>query len=843
MCLSVLASMIGVTAWALEPNSEGIYEIANADDLVAFSAMVNAGQGDINGVLMDDIDMSSIENFTPIGSEAKPYGGTFDGKGHVIQFLKVESSGDNIGLFGFVKGGATVRNLILDSTCSIKGGNYVGLVGCSDGAGAVTLSCLGNEGSITAVAANAGGIIGCVSSGTGSMLIERCYNAGHIVGGKESGALSGWIAKKITTINDCYNIGVAEGIQKASKYLYRGTIAAKSNIYSTLGEQEEIISPEIVASGELAWTLNGGSVFNPKFYQNIGEANHPVPVPTQGIVYMDGTSYASFDPNNAESLHDAIQDLIAVEAQTMDNVIAYKGIINEYLAAVDSWYNVTSYEDFCTAYQSAQELKARVDASAALYKNYMDLCAQAESYLNENNFTSSARTILENYLHTDAPASETYPNGTYLHIVEACELDNEAIAAETEFANLLLLQAMATNAVPGTEVTFMLNNFDFKKGFEGWTVESSDMSEMTVGGEKSVLIVARGYKNTFTVSQTLENLPNGIYVLYINGLSRAGSDNYSQLYSGQLFLNENMNFFLTQTEDMVTAETGVDGVNCHLTGSSTDKELTIDDVTYYVPNNMVGCSYAFSGGRYQNYAAMEIKDNKLTVGVCNPGTGNSNDWLPFGNIHVYYAGTAEEANERLTDVLKGYVARAQTILNLEPSTNPDETHMHPNFSAALRQQITDAVAESETATTGAQKMELVNKFSTYFPDVYACRNAYLEMIDAADDAISFAVSLKQLGIMSEDEYARVSGLSDEAWEAYVNGSKTTAEAMAITEQLRQITKPREIATASDLMDFAALVNNGVTVAKGTLTADIDMTGVENFAPIGTEENLQGYGSS
>jgi len=79
LCLSLLASMISTTAWALEPNSDGIYEIANKDDLVAFSALVNGGQANINAVLTADIDMSDVNGYVPIGNDANRYCGTFDG--------------------------------------------------------------------------------------------------------------------------------------------------------------------------------------------------------------------------------------------------------------------------------------------------------------------------------------------------------------------------------------------------------------------------------------------------------------------------------------------------------------------------------------------------------------------------------------------------------------------------------------------------------------------------------------------------------------------------------------------------------------------------------------------
>lgn len=98
-------------------------------------------------VLMKDIDMSSIENWTPIGyyvgnkapSEgANPFTGTFNGNGHTISNLTCSIDGGTgkttyvtVGLFGVLKD-ATVKNLrFKDCTIDAIGGGqgvYVGMV-------------------------------------------------------------------------------------------------------------------------------------------------------------------------------------------------------------------------------------------------------------------------------------------------------------------------------------------------------------------------------------------------------------------------------------------------------------------------------------------------------------------------------------------------------------------------------------------------------------------------------------------------------------------------------------------------------------------------------------------
>ena len=52
------------------------FEIRTAEDLVALAASVNAGTSKVKtAMLMNDIDMSSVTSWTPIGCAKCPVGG------------------------------------------------------------------------------------------------------------------------------------------------------------------------------------------------------------------------------------------------------------------------------------------------------------------------------------------------------------------------------------------------------------------------------------------------------------------------------------------------------------------------------------------------------------------------------------------------------------------------------------------------------------------------------------------------------------------------------------------------------------------------------------------------
>ncbi len=118
--------LTATTAWAQDAitgltynSTGGYYEINDAQDLVDFSTYVNAGNNASGKTFKQtqDIDMSSISNFTPIGvgSKTKYFGGTYDGGGYTISGLYISHSLTRFaGLFSYVEEG-TVRNVILVS--------------------------------------------------------------------------------------------------------------------------------------------------------------------------------------------------------------------------------------------------------------------------------------------------------------------------------------------------------------------------------------------------------------------------------------------------------------------------------------------------------------------------------------------------------------------------------------------------------------------------------------------------------------------------------------------------------------------------------------------------------
>ena len=121
------------------------WKISTAEELVEFAASVTADNG-MKGetvYLANDIDLSTVENFAPVGGWTKgnwgtpAFCGTFDGQGYIIKNMSIivpEETGitANYGYIGFFRclgAGAVVKNLVFDENCVVSCCNKYNVIG------------------------------------------------------------------------------------------------------------------------------------------------------------------------------------------------------------------------------------------------------------------------------------------------------------------------------------------------------------------------------------------------------------------------------------------------------------------------------------------------------------------------------------------------------------------------------------------------------------------------------------------------------------------------------------------------------------------------------------------
>lgn len=85
--------------------------ISSAEEMEAFRDRVNKGETDLCARLTADIDLSG-EKWTPIGTNAKQYQGTFNGNCHTISGIQFDTERD-AGLFSYIGNNGVVQDLFI----------------------------------------------------------------------------------------------------------------------------------------------------------------------------------------------------------------------------------------------------------------------------------------------------------------------------------------------------------------------------------------------------------------------------------------------------------------------------------------------------------------------------------------------------------------------------------------------------------------------------------------------------------------------------------------------------------------------------------------------------------
>ena len=832
------------------------------------------------------------------GKANAAYRGHFDGQGHTIRNLNATAKQNFFSLFGVIStnalienfdiygefnvnfqytGGAvayardgvagsptspTIRNVhsFVNIHNSCSGGRQGGILGAIIGNQAYVEGCTYSgilDGNDAGGSGNYGGIVGYVNNDSKCYLgVTDCLfdgevsNSNETPGGCTFGGIVGYNNGGRATIKNCLSIGL---VQSAIYGQFFGKINGNNSIFSNVyyvgefvngngsggkvgGDAAIEVTEDELASGETAWKLNGESFINAVWHQDLDSELYPVPYGDGGVIYQTNSGDFACISDDPASLASFIDDVAANEEDFLNETVAYQPLLDAYAAEIASWENIETLDEFLKAYEEAQKIKESIQESAASYAAYMQACERAAAYVEENSLEGTWTDLLLTYLQENVAPDTEYPNGSYKYILETLGLDNDALAEEIAFVDKMLENAIAGGMTAGTEITRMMTNSDFTDDYNGWDVVT-DGGSANVGGTKDILPIPEGYNNnSFSASQTLTGLPNGIYLMDVNGFYCPGASLYSQFYAGQLYLNGTINYFMTLGEDVVSEEDAEPGVNC--LGADGDNNYT-GDVAGWVPKSREGCSVAFKAGRYLNLVATEVTDSTLTVGVRNPGSGLTRDWLPFGNLHVYYLGTAEEADAKLDEVLEAYQARAEVILNFYPDTDPNNFKLYPGVSEELKDQLQDAI---DAIGTTEDKVALIGTFSDLFQQIYDCRKAYVAMLDAAYKLSDYLGEMIAADFITDDEYDLWEDKIINAQASYDYGDVSTEEALAIADELnncdlaiQSVDGVYQLATAHDLVLFSMLVNSGNSEAKAVLTADIDMKELESFEPIGSKD--------
>lgn len=107
----------------LDEVPEGWIGIYTVEDLKKVANNLNA-----NYIVMKDLDLSSEENWIPIGNKENPFNGIFDGNGYTIKNMKINTTNGYAGLFGCTETNSHIYYFTIENYTIEGRGNYIGAV-------------------------------------------------------------------------------------------------------------------------------------------------------------------------------------------------------------------------------------------------------------------------------------------------------------------------------------------------------------------------------------------------------------------------------------------------------------------------------------------------------------------------------------------------------------------------------------------------------------------------------------------------------------------------------------------------------------------------------------------
>lgn len=215
------------------------YENLFSRDPASFSKYLDAT------ILLESDIVFGSEVYPPLGSDSFPFNGVFDGQGHIMKDLKINTTGKYVGLIGYSEG-AIIRNVIVKNDIVIPGSSETqgdiyagGLLGYYESVYECKIENCINLGAITHNNGNKntnlyiGGILGYSSNKSSlSSSIKNCanyglisFNDGNIIG---AGGIIGYSNPSNALIANCLNAGEISASSNIFNQLYVGGIAGFS---------------------------------------------------------------------------------------------------------------------------------------------------------------------------------------------------------------------------------------------------------------------------------------------------------------------------------------------------------------------------------------------------------------------------------------------------------------------------------------------------------------------------------------------------------------------------------------------------------------------------------------
>ena len=461
----------------------------------------------------------------------------------------------------------------------------------------------------------------------------------------------------------------------------------------------------------------------------------------------------------------------------------YLVMLEDYIAEIEKKYEEPKAEaSVIAAYEEALE-KAKaadgddqvyIDAKAELEAVVANLSASVAAYATLSKNLETAKIRRDELIGTEW--NELSDNlSDYIDDIESAyeegTISNEEALTAGTAVEQMIADYVSENLQPGNDVTILLKNPGFTSDFSGWTNTGAaiDWQKNHGNGENLLEVnverpededgLAEKWHAAFTLSQTIKNLPAGLYELTCQGFNRHDdgvNDKFAELYavlpdgSEQIAHFADINDYATE-EMLYEKEEGDD----HWRSDAENSE------GMYIPNSMTGAAWHFmnksNGEDYDYISKFEIvltEKGDLTVGA---RCADTHQWVIFDNFRIVYKGNEGNIYEgpinSLQEMAKGYADKVTTPMAKELNKAIDNGD--------------DAISTNDEATCMAAMENLQNVIKRAEDNIAYLNGlqAYYDKLNTEAGDIVYDLDNKEL----ENKFDELSNVFDnEEYEDYTN---------------------------------------------------------------------------
>ena len=434
-----------------------------------------------------------------------------------------------------------------------------------------------------------------------------------------------------------------------------------------------------------------------------------------------------------------LMDLAIAEAlkvyplESLGDVVAYVGDKEAFKAIVEeAWAATEGYQELLEKVNAA---KKQLDASVAAYANFSTKYEGWKARMVDFDFENDLWFAYCDFIDGMSEEGSPYPEETPEEVLTKQDLTIEQINAYIDLVDDLFRKAFSASLTDGSDVTLLLKNADLVNGSAGWTTSASG-GNFLPGGYELYHCFEAWHATNFNFSQTIEDLPIGVYELstqgyvrYLDGQSAIDqAENRPANIPIYIFMNDskaNLPNWIEYGQEPGFFNDFNEQLSANGWWSSQSSATFLTDANgLEYPDNMTAAAAAFAKGDYtvRTYGLVANEGESFTLGL-KGDVSEAQYWPLWGQFKLTYRGFNPEV---IAEALDAALPMIDTSKPMAKSL----------FTRAT--ELQEAAATAKAADDGEKMFAVLKDIYALTEDINNSVILFSKLQTAVDDLIAVA---------------------------------------------------------------------------------------------------------